>query len=452
MYVGPRWVTFGLFLGAWGLVVGCGRQDLPLTEPSPPKPPGQHAVTLVLRSAGEGLVTPCGGAHRQLGGFPRTGTALAEVLQDAPNALYLESGSSVSGSTPFDRRKRAYLWQALQALKPAAVNLGPGDFTAGLDALRADAGDLPLLCANASAEGQPWRASVSRQVGEVRIGITGVCVFPHPTPAGMSVEEPEAALKRVLPDLARDHDLVVVLRHGPQAHARRLMETCPEIQVLLTSGCNSEAQARQMPEGLVLGAAGPRGGFLTRLDLVRKEEAWRLGAIQVLELGARYQPDPRQAEWFAAYHRDLEARPLAPGDTGLRVASFAGLFPAHQLAGTQVCISCHAEAGQTFQGSLHPQAFKRLSGGFRHDPDCLVCHTTAYGWPGGFEAPGTTPMLGGVGCENCHGPSLAHATRPLELGTVRRGSAMNGCQGCHTPDINPRFDLMRQWPQIMHGL
>jgi hypothetical protein len=37
------------------------------------------------------------------------------------------------------------------------------------------------------------------------------------------------------------------------------------------------------------------------------------------------------------------------------------------------------------------------------DAECLSCHTTGYGQPGGFVSVAETPKLVGVQCEVCHG-------------------------------------------------
>lgn len=41
---------------------------------------------------------------------------------------------------------------------------------------------------------------------------------------------------------------------------------------------------------------------------------------------------------------------------------------------------------------------------YTHDANCLPCHTTGYGKPGGFKSIEETPDLAGVQCEMCHGP------------------------------------------------
>jgi hypothetical protein len=42
------------------------------------------------------------------------------------------------------------------------------------------------------------------------------------------------------------------------------------------------------------------------------------------------------------------------------------------------------------------------------DAECLSCHTTGYGQPGGFVSVAETPKLVGVQCEVCHGPGAGY--------------------------------------------
>lgn len=42
------------------------------------------------------------------------------------------------------------------------------------------------------------------------------------------------------------------------------------------------------------------------------------------------------------------------------------------------------------------------------DANCLPCHTTGYGEPGGFVSVAKTPKLVGIQCEVCHGPGAGY--------------------------------------------
>ena len=64
--------------------------------------------------------------------------------------------------------------------------------------------------------------------------------------------------------------------------------------------------------------------------------------------------------------------------------------------------------------------------------ECLSCHTTAYGRPGGFPTAATPddhPDLSRVGCESCHGPGGNH----VAVDALKRGSIVSlgdKCDSC----------------------
>ncbi|MGE5505218.1 MAG: cytochrome c family protein [Actinomycetota bacterium] len=90
--------------------------------------------------------------------------------------------------------------------------------------------------------------------------------------------------------------------------------------------------------------------------------------------------------------------------------------------GPKVCSKCHDLQGEAWQATAHAKAFDLLKPQMRTeakakakldpakdytaDANCLGCHTTGYGEPGGYD-PGMPPaqakVLAVVGCESCHG-------------------------------------------------
>jgi hypothetical protein len=88
--------------------------------------------------------------------------------------------------------------------------------------------------------------------------------------------------------------------------------------------------------------------------------------------------------------------------------------------GAKKCKMCHLKQYKSWEETLMARSFEVLKPGARADektkagldpaadytadPECLPCHTTGYGKPGGFESVETTPNLLGIQCESCHGP------------------------------------------------
>ena len=138
-----------------------------------------------------------------------------------------------------------------------------------------------------------------------------------------------------------------------------------------------------------------------------------------------------------------------------------------QFEGYKVCTKCHDTHETSWRDTAHAKAFASLKAGSKReaklkarldpdkdyttDPDCLGCHTTGYGKPGGYTdglPKARARRLIGVGCESCHGPGSLYreihsdAERRLKLEAVstdRRILVVAGqnfdfaevCAGCH---------------------
>jgi len=103
-------------------------------------------------------------------------------------------------------------------------------------------------------------------------------------------------------------------------------------------------------------------------------------------------------------------------------------FPAdYSYLGTKKCKKCHIKQFKSWRDSKMAKAFELLKPGVRAeakksagldpakdyttDAECLPCHTTGYGKPGGFVSMEKTPLLAGVSCEMCHGPGSEYTKK-----------------------------------------
>lgn len=138
---------------------------------------------------------------------------------------------------------------------------------------------------------------------------------------------------------------------------------------------------------------------------------------------------------------------IVPGSAGLNLFRVAARVPGYLGAAT--CLRCHPAIHADWSQTAHARAFENLKPkGQETNPQCLVCHTTGYGLPGGFKDLATTPGLAGVQCENCHGPGGEHAASPFEasLPVTRLDAQM--CGGCHNQFHHPTFE---EWSLSGHA-
>ncbi len=162
-----------------------------------------------------------------------------------------------------------------------------------------------------------------------------------------------------------------------------------------------------------------------------------------------------------------------------RLCSGAGrqLFdPDTPYVGDAVCGTCHPTELAALKAGWHAKALAPLATAARghwsvpkhkrgvvglRKPQCLRCHVTGYGKPGGFpHAAPADPLrhpMAGVGCEMCHGPGKAHADdpkRPRAIarlgGTCNECNVLPICRLCHDDRNSPHFDYKAALPKASH--
>jgi hypothetical protein len=101
--------------------------------------------------------------------------------------------------------------------------------------------------------------------------------------------------------------------------------------------------------------------------------------------------------------------------------------------GMEKCKDCHPEDVKTYSEWKYSRNFRILEmRGKEHDPNCVSCHTTGYGQPGGFVSVEETPHMKNVQCEACHGPASLHVKAPTVDEHQRTLSIpKNICTTCH---------------------
>jgi hypothetical protein len=106
----------------------------------------------------------------------------------------------------------------------------------------------------------------------------------------------------------------------------------------------------------------------------------------------------------------------------------------------EACKECHQEIYQAWAKSKHKVALFRLSEAERRS-ECVRCHVTGLGEV--IYSRDDAALNGGVQCEACHGPALAHASAatdafPIIEGLIRPKE--RECVKCHCEE-SPHFQF-----------
>jgi hypothetical protein len=123
--------------------------------------------------------------------------------------------------------------------------------------------------------------------------------------------------------------------------------------------------------------------------------------------------------------------------------------------GIDACTNCHDEERKVFDGTAHARAYATLQQDFKEfNLDCVSCHVTGYGKPGGSTVTHNA-SLQNVQCEECHGPGSLHAKDPEKKGLIVLSPPPQSCvTQCHHPPHVEGFDPVAKMQLILgpgHG-
>lgn len=143
----------------------------------------------------------------------------------------------------------------------------------------------------------------------------------------------------------------------------------------------------------------------------------------------------------------LQLRLLLGRETPLALAS---ALPKETYAGDGTCRACHRREYDDWLLTPHSIAWDSLQQGDKwRDPECVSCHVTARGKPGGFVDPGTTLHLTNVQCEVCHGPGGGHPGRATAP-EVDADAMSRLCVSCHSGKFVLNFKVDEALALVAH--
>jgi len=416
-------------------------------------------IVLVSGDTG-GWIVPCGCASNQSGGMPRRGTHVTKLKEHAA-VVVVDAGGAPGGTSDYHRVKFESILAGELAMGVAAHNIGAPEAALGADYLRAVAAklDVPFISANVrDADGEPVAPPVRLvQAEERRLAIVGVMSRKF---AGKDclVDEPREAALKAIEQAKENADYVIVLAYVPEEELNQLAAALPEADAVV-GGPTGQSLPPRAAGPTLLASATNKGKFLIELDVPAPDAGRAQGVREpltgrVLEMDRTIPDEAGQLANVQAYLAELERRDFTVAETGF-VTAAASLPKDYRVAGTQSCAACHQQDCTAWDGSKHAHAWDTLvEKGFHVDGYCQQCHTTGFGLPGGFESARRSGVSGvavqrrDVGCESCHGPSLAHTLQPK---TRTPFAAADQCVRCHDRDNSPNFVYATYWQTILHG-
>lgn len=482
-----------MFAFAFAIVAACtpegGSRELPRLPPLPPlvesavATPGPERalreLIVAFTASVRGEVEVCGCPTTPYGGFERRGVLFGHLRSHGVPMFAVDAGEMlVKGLTARDDSDRRVRAEAVLELAE----------TVGLDAWAASPLDLlpagPALLAAHGALSANWvpggsppllPSKVIERDG-VRLGVVGLAALPD----GSGGDSVATAVSAVAAAMSSSADVWVVLSNAAPEVNVAVAEQVPGLGAVLTTPGDSFDEPRSTAGAPIIEVAA-RGRYVQVLHLflgtdaralemvgrgVWKDVALARGrAAAAGEAGAAVREEIRRdgartARLTAGRNvLFVESVPLDGGyaptqtepDLEVRLRRFrervlagAAASVAEDRSGSyatgSACSGCHADRMASWGFDAHARAMASLIARKEQgNPECVGCHTTGFGRPGGFAelAPERVEAFRDVQCEACHGPMRGHNGR---AGVAGAPVTEHTCRGCHDEANSPKFD------------
>jgi Cytochrome c554 and c-prime len=229
------------------------------------------------------------------------------------------------------------------------------------------------------------------------------------------------------------------------ADARKKNPKIPPIQLMMILTEQSEPpallmQLDKLPTQII--EMGHKGRYVGLIGVYRDGKSYSI-KHQNVSMGPEWKKEGTEKQnaviaLMESYHKELKNRDmLAKFSRSMHfnqipAANLVGLKSTY--VGSDRCSDCHDHAFKVWEKTPHHKATATLEkltfpSGRQYDPECMMCHTTGFKHPGGYndlvtkladwpDTPKSAPSpkrikdhndnLRGVSCESCHGPCSEH--------------------------------------------
>ncbi len=410
---------------SWFFCVGFG--GLLYYTASPPEEPD---AVLIFTGEIRGYLSPCGCAKPQIGGVKRM-AGFVKAQTRNPNAVYVDLGNWTKAEGRQDELKAETLAGVFAELKPAYLNVAEKDIKLGSAYLRA---------LNEIAGGMLDSASFQLDDSIKHLPFKDV---KHFRIQGMLSERQAEFLGNkgrgvdVALQLAKtDAKPLVVLFNGPRLEAEQLAKDYPWISLIIFPQQGDPDKTIRKVGKVSVVSLPDRMRYVGRIEW--KNGEWR--NLSFFELGPEYQDDKSAVVAYRTYLQRVKEESL--------IADIVRTEGDAKYVGSNACASCHGDAYMVWKKSRHAEAMPTLEEtGNDFDPECVGCHVVGLTDVSGYRDMKTTPHLGAVGCESCHGPASNHLK---DVYAPYGKAGEESCMKCHVPDHSPGFDFKTYWESIKH--
>ena len=291
-----------------------------------------------------------------------------------------------------------------------------------------------------------------------RVGFIGFSAQNHFSKSAeeYSWENPSESARKWLPVLREKCDYVIALANMPLGDAIQLAIDHKGIDIILNGFEHQTAMQPVNVSQSTIVYAEDEAKSLGELRFSVKS-----GRVDVQPLNyrltRRVADDPDIAAFMVKAKADISARQTEmtrklTHPHGHSHGQSRGSHRDHadsNFVTSQTCRACHLDAFKVWESSAHAHAIDILVRERKEfDSQCVICHVTGSGQPGGFKDLYRTAYLANVQCEACQGQGREHSQQPTVFKMKPLGAS--SCVTCHNRSNSPEFEFVSYWESIKH--
>jgi len=322
--------------------------------------------------------------------------------------------------------KSEFIWDMMSRLKYDVVTPGDAELMYGESKVQSLYGKHPeiqVVSANITDKSgkQVWKEFTVVARGGVKIavtGVTGASAYAFNVTRGMqqsddfNFQDSQEALRRVIPEMRKQADLVVVLMHETPGDARRIVDEIPGMDVVIVGHNPGYMFNPDRVGNTLLVRSGNRGQYLSVLDLTMDKDKTVIDYTgEGKPLGNTVDREPTldkiTTDWETGFkEREQAAQKQDAIDKAMNQGT-------EKFLGAETCARCHADEYTAWSNGAHAAAVRKERS---HDPAEVA---------EGID-------IGNVQCEHCHGLGTFHGTPAMETQVSEET-----CRGCHEAEGAP---------------
>lgn len=274
-------------------------------------------LTVIFSSDLLGLIRSCGCAVKDNGGLGRRATYIENAREKYPNLIVLDAGDAMSLDLSYSQHEADLTWDALALMELDAFTPGEIDFIYGLPYLEkvVERTGIGMLATNiVDAEtGEPVFGSLYKIVemeGGLRVGIIGVLDdtirFPgYIDKSPFRIEPVRETIEKVLPELKREADFLILLSHLGRKRSIELAAEIPDFDLVIV-GHGRPLIKQLVQEGKTIVAATGMGQYLGEIRLTLDGSGnYLTGTYSLVTLEKEIGIHPRVRDLFDYYGLEM---------------------------------------------------------------------------------------------------------------------------------------------------